>query len=92
MVLRNELIKELGLPNSIAEFVTPENFHKNQSEGYDYDAYQYRFDLIQPITIDEKNIPQGKYMIGAHKGVFGGITGAVKEVKRFSIKVEAPGA
>ena len=70
MVLRNELIKELGLPNSIAEFVTPENFHKNQSEGYDYDAYQYRFDLIQPITIDEKNIPQGKYMIGAHKGVF----------------------
>lgn len=70
MVLRNELIKELGLPNSIAEFVTPENFHKNQSEGYDYDAYQYRFDLIQSITVGEEIIPEGKYMIGAHKGVF----------------------
>tara|TARA_B100000287_G_scaffold170009_1_gene160376 strand:+ start:257 stop:1738 length:1482 start_codon:yes stop_codon:yes gene_type:complete len=72
MILRNNLIKELGLPNSIAEFVTPENFHKNESEGYDYDAYQYRFDLIQSTTVGKENIPvpEGKYMIGAHKGVF----------------------
>tara|TARA_B100000287_G_scaffold76227_1_gene68233 strand:- start:309 stop:1718 length:1410 start_codon:yes stop_codon:yes gene_type:complete len=63
-------IEELGLPDSIKEFDAPENFHKNKNEEYDYDAYQYEFVLLEDTIIDDVVVPKGKWMKGAHLGVF----------------------
>ena len=61
---------DLDLPHSIKEFVAPEDFHKDKNAEYDYDAYQYRFDLLEDTVVDDNTVPKGKYMIGAHLGVF----------------------
>tara|TARA_B110000211_G_C14028253_1_gene530861 strand:+ start:97 stop:1539 length:1443 start_codon:yes stop_codon:yes gene_type:complete len=71
MLLTEELRIKFTLPNSIKEFEVPKDFHKNPNEEYDYDAYQYEFILIKDtITLSGINVPEGKWMKGAHLGVF----------------------
>ena len=73
LIMAEAEIKKFGLPDSIKEFEAPKDFHKNNE--YNYDAYQYQFDLLEDVVPDEpvlRTIPKGMWMKGAHKGVLDG--------------------